>query len=119
MHIAYRLISKGYVEKKKSPRQLAHRVRRLIRPTNVQIKAATPNMRITRDVHIPMGDGSYLSANLYRPTGPGRFPVLLCLRPARKDQYLRAVVRPWSPYLWPRGHGCTHRSGNPAGAPAG
>jgi uncharacterized protein len=75
-----------YVEKRNSFVQLAQRIRRLIRPANVQIKVATPNMRIIRDLHVPMRDGSYLSANLYLPTGPGPFPVLLCLHPARKDK---------------------------------
>jgi len=50
-------MARGYVEKRNSTVQLAQRVRRLIRPANVQIKAASANMRITRDVRIPMRDG--------------------------------------------------------------
>ena len=36
-----------------------------------------PNMRILRDLRIPMRDGVQLSANLFRPAGNGRFPVIL------------------------------------------
>lgn len=59
----------------------------MIRPTNVQIKAATPNMRITRDVPIPMRDGSYLSANQYR-TAALQPPHLKAICPWEGVSYL-------------------------------
>ena len=42
-------------------------------------------MKIIRDVHIPVRDGSYLSANIYLPNREGVFPVILCLHPGGKD----------------------------------
>lgn len=74
-----------YVEKKLSAKQLLERVRRLIRPQNIHVRKASANMKILRDVHIPVRDGSYLSANIYIPNMEGTFPVLLCLHPGRKD----------------------------------
>ena len=37
------------------------------------------------EVRIPVRDGSYLAANLYRPDAEGRFPVIMSLSPYGKD----------------------------------
>src|SRR5947209_4519449 len=37
------------------------------------------------DVPAPMRDGTILCANVYRPAGPGRWPVLLTRLPYGKD----------------------------------
>jgi predicted acyl esterase len=41
-------------------------------------------MRIEWDVPIPMDDGIVLRADVYRPTGPGRFPAILSYGPYGK-----------------------------------
>jgi predicted acyl esterase len=41
-------------------------------------------MRIDWDVPIPMDDGIVLRADVYRPTGPGRFPAILSYGPYGK-----------------------------------
>ena len=73
------------VQKKNSPKQALGKIRGLIKPPNIAVKQASANMKVLRDVHIPMRDGSYLSANIYMPTESGPFPPLLSLHPARKD----------------------------------
>ncbi len=73
------------IQKKNSFAQIFKRIKSLIRPNNIFIKKASSNMEILRDVHIPMRDGSYLSANIYIPKQKGPFPVLLSLSPGRKD----------------------------------
>jgi putative CocE/NonD family hydrolase len=55
-----------------------------IHPTLCQTeKAQEPQIRIIEelDVKVPMRDGIRLSTNIYRPDGPGRFPVLLMRSP--------------------------------------
>ena len=42
-------------------------------------------VRQIKNVHIPMSDGVYLSANLLMPEGEGRFPAILEYTPYRKD----------------------------------
>ncbi len=74
-----------FVQKKNSPKQIFQKLRGLIKPPNVMVKEISPGIKILRDVHIPMRDGSYLSANIYLPAQAGTFPPLLSLHPARKD----------------------------------
>lgn len=45
----------------------------------------TPAARVERDVAVPMRDGTVLRADVYRPAGPGPFPVLLCRTPYGKQ----------------------------------
>lgn len=56
-----------FVEKKYTTKQLFERIGRFISPKNIQTRKASDNMKILKDVHIPMRDGSYLCANLYIP----------------------------------------------------
>jgi predicted acyl esterase len=74
-----------FVQKKNSPKQIFSKIRGLINPTNVIVKKISPSIKILRDVHIPIRNGSYLSANIYMPSQAGKFPALLSLHPARKD----------------------------------
>ena len=46
-------------------------------------------VRIDHHVTIPMRDGVKLSADLIRPTGEGRFPVIIEYIPYRKDDLTR------------------------------
>lgn len=73
------------VVKKNSPRQMIKKIRNLIKPENYIVIETSPAIRILRDVHIPLRDGSYLCANIYMPSTEGPFPVLLSLYGARKD----------------------------------
>jgi len=68
-----------YIEKKNSLKQILGKLRGLIKPPNVMVKTVSPSIKILRDVHIPTPDGSYLSANIYRPEHKVRFPTLLSL----------------------------------------
>jgi len=71
--------------KKTSPKQVLGKIGNLIKPKNYTVVKASPAIRIMRDVHIPLRDGSYVSANIYMPSTEGRFPVLLSLYSGRKD----------------------------------
>lgn len=42
------------------------------------------SMRVDLDARVPMRDGVNLSANVYRPDAPGRFPVILTRTPYNK-----------------------------------
>ena len=53
------------------------------------------------DVPITMSDGTILSANVYRPDKPGRYPVLLTQTPYNKDGAALATV---NEYLVKRGY---------------
>jgi uncharacterized protein len=59
-----------------------------------------------RELEVPMRDGVLLRANLWRPPGDGRFPVLVYRTPYGKDEaerlyrtHLRAVERGWAVLL--------------------
>lgn len=44
---------------------------------------------VDKDVRIPMRDGAYIVANVYRPDAPGKFPVLTACGPYGKDVHLK------------------------------
>jgi putative CocE/NonD family hydrolase len=46
---------------------------------------------IERNLAIPLSDGAELSADLYRPAGPGPFPALLSFYPYHKDDMIGAT----------------------------
>ena len=50
-------------------------------PVNVQVESSKPEheVRIEKNVRIPMRDGVTLAADVYRPDAPGRFPALMTL----------------------------------------
>ncbi len=49
------------------------------------ITAPAPGIRFERDVAIPLRDGVVLRANVFRPEGSGRHPVILSAHPYGKD----------------------------------
>ncbi|MBB6482253.1 CocE/NonD family hydrolase [Spirochaeta isovalerica] len=71
--------------KKNSPLQIKDKISNLIKPKNYLIKKMSANVKVIRDIQIPMRDGHTLSANLYMPNREGKFPPLLHLDPTRKD----------------------------------
>ncbi len=73
------------IQKKNSPKQILNKIKGLIKPSNYTVVEANPSIKILRDVHIPLRDGSYVSANIYMPGYEGKFPVLLSLYSGRKD----------------------------------
>ena len=46
-------------------------------------------MVVDKDVPVTMSDGVILSADVYRPDKPGRYPVLLTQTPYNKSRPLR------------------------------
>jgi uncharacterized protein len=53
-------------------------------------------MILDKDVAVPMRDGASLRANVFRPQGPGQFPVLMTLGPYGKDVHLsRFMPEAW------------------------
>lgn len=60
-----------FVQKKNSLKQVFGKIRGLIKPPNVMVKAISTSIKILRDVHIPTRDGGYLSANIYMPSYEG------------------------------------------------
>ena len=53
-------------------------------------------MILDKDVAVPMRDGAQLRANVFRPEGAGRFPVLMTLGPYGKDVHLSEFM----PMAW-------------------
>lgn len=76
-------------------------------PTSSDERAARePAPVILQDVDVPMRDGVVLRADVYRPAGPGSFPVLIYRTPYGKaeaaeyyDTHLRAVARGYAVVL--------------------
>jgi predicted acyl esterase len=60
------------------------RIRAAIRPP-VTVVEAPADLRKDHDVPVVMSDGVTLRVNLYRPAGPGPFPVILSAHPYGKD----------------------------------
>src|ERR1700728_4804576 len=46
------------------------------------------DLAIERNLSIPLGDGAELSADLYRPSGEGKFPTLISFYPYHKDDFI-------------------------------
>ncbi|HKP05717.1 MAG TPA: CocE/NonD family hydrolase [Microbacterium sp.] len=61
-----------------------HRLARAVRPPVVVAPIGT-DVRIQRDVEVPMRDGTLLRANVYLPTTGGPVPAILCAHPYGKD----------------------------------
>lgn len=55
---------------------------------------ARHSVRQIKNVHIPMSDGVYLSANLLMPEGEGKFPAILEYTPYRKDDVSIGTAAP-------------------------
>ncbi|MEE9292884.1 MAG: CocE/NonD family hydrolase, partial [Acidobacteriota bacterium] len=52
--------------------------------------APHPNLVVELDIEIPMRDGVVLRADLYRPAGNGKYPVLLYRTPYGKEGLLES-----------------------------
>ncbi|HYB13318.1 MAG TPA: CocE/NonD family hydrolase [Myxococcota bacterium] len=50
-------------------------------------------LRLEKDVHIPLRDGAYVVADVFRPDGAGRFPAVMTMGPYSKDIHFRD----WNP----------------------
>ena len=59
-------------------------------------KPAVPAMIVEKDAAITVGDGAVLRANIYRPTAPGRHPVIMALGIYGKDAHFADAYKP----LW-------------------
>jgi predicted acyl esterase len=60
-------------------------VRNAIRP-NVQVAAVSPDVHVDWNVPVMVRDGTVLRVNVFRPKGPGPFPVLMSAHPYGKDK---------------------------------
>lgn len=70
------------------------RLRNVIRPPVTVLPASAQVLR-EHDVAVRMRDGVALRVNVYRPTGPGPFPVILSVHPYGKDAVPRKRRRGW------------------------
>jgi putative CocE/NonD family hydrolase len=52
-------------------------------------------LKLDKDVHIPMRDGAYVVADVFRPDTDGRFPIIMTMGPYSKDIHFRE----WNPSL--------------------
>lgn len=50
-------------------------------------------VRVVKDVHVPMSDGTFLAADLFLPDASGRFPVVFDYYPYRKDDTTASRLR--------------------------
>ncbi|MEO8888272.1 MAG: CocE/NonD family hydrolase [Jatrophihabitantaceae bacterium] len=62
----------------------------------VTVVPAPDDLRVDRDVAVPMRDGVILRVNLYRPPGDDRVPVILSAHPYGKDNHPHRTRRGWS-----------------------
>lgn len=51
------------------------------------------DLTLEKDVRVPLRDGSHLVADVFRPAGGGRFPIVMTLGPYSKDIHFRD----WNP----------------------
>lgn len=66
----------------------AGRVGRFLRP-RLTVTEPPPGVRCERDVPVAMRDGTVLRVNVFRPSGDGAYPVIMCAHPYGKDKLLR------------------------------
>ncbi|QMU80289.1 CocE/NonD family hydrolase [Streptacidiphilus sp. PB12-B1b] len=71
------------------------RLAALLRPP-VTVYEAPADVVRDRDVPVTVRDGTVLRVNVYRPAGPGPFPVIMSAHPYRKDALPRRTRRGWS-----------------------
>jgi predicted acyl esterase len=61
-------------------------------PLSSPLLAQPYTMRVDHNTRVPMRDGVTLSADVYRPDAPGRFPVILTRTPYNKAAAVRALL---------------------------
>jgi hypothetical protein len=62
------------------------------------------NVRVERNLLIPLSDGAVLAADLYLPDAPGRFPALVSYYPYHKDGLIGALFEYPRRYFAERGY---------------
>lgn len=72
-----------------------HRLAAFLRPP-VTVVPAPADLRVERDVEVPMKDGVILRVNVYRPAGDEPVPVILSAHPYGKDNHPHRTRRGWS-----------------------
>lgn len=72
----------------------ARRIRTAIRPP-VTVYPASPDLVEELEIGVPMSDGVVLRVNVYRPSGDGPFPVILCAHPYGKDRLPKKTRLGW------------------------
>lgn len=73
------------------------RVHNLLKP-NVEITSPPDSVLLEQDVPIVVRDGAVLRANVFRPYGGGRHPVLLSAHPYGKDYLPRKTRNGYRPF---------------------
>ena len=63
-----------------------------------------PGVRVDRDLPVPLGDGTWLSGDLYRPAAAGPGPVLVSYYPYRKDDIIGSLFERTRIRLCERGY---------------
>lgn len=66
----------------------AGRLAQLVRP-RLTVSDPPTGVRFERDVEVAMKDGTILRVNVARPQAEGRYPVLMCAHPYRKDSVFK------------------------------
>jgi len=70
--------------------ELHNELRKRFHLPSVSLPTSTPNaydkVKVEENVEMPMRDGVKLRANVYRPSGDGKFPVILTRLPYGKDE---------------------------------
>jgi len=77
-------------------RYLLGRVHDIIRPP-VDVSPLPEGIVFEKDVAIPLSDGVKLAANVYRPSEPGKYPVVMCAHPYGKDTLFEKTPHGYKP----------------------
>lgn len=64
------------------------------------------NVRVERNLLIPLSDGAQLAADLYMPDAPGQYPALVSFYPYHKDDLIAALFEYPRRYFAERGYAC-------------
>lgn len=72
------------------------RIKDIVHPP-VQVTPLPRGIRVEKDVKVPLRDGVHVAINIYRPEGPGRYPVVMCAHPYSKDRLARKTPFGYTP----------------------
>ena len=70
-------------------------LRGLLHPPVTVYEPAQGSLSVSRDLPVPVRDGTTLRVNVVQQAGPGRFPVLMSAHPYGKDNLPRRRGRGW------------------------
>jgi predicted acyl esterase len=73
------------------------RLRGVVRPPLTITSPPVGTVDVQRDLPVPMRDGTILRVNVFRPKTPGRYPVLMCAHPYRKDALPKGSAGKYAP----------------------